>query len=509
MGYSCKMVKYPGIEPRRAIGKPTERKILTMGTRLNDGVMSTHNNSLANLVRGVGERVLYTDARFTPCILPARGVFENKLGGYRTAIASRVGWQAPVTRQEFAQLYKGPRQATYLRAVESLSMRRVERSDSRLKTFVKAEKLNLTIKQDPVPRVIQPRDPRYNVEVGRYLKPVEHKIYDAIDGLFGGPTVFSKYNAFQQARHIYEKWTSYPNPVCVGLDASRFDQHVSEQALKFEHGLYRAIFKSVELDNLLRWQLDNFGVARAADGEFSYKKRGGRASGDMNTSLGNKFLMCLMCKSYMDSKNFRIDLVNNGDDCLLILDQKNLESLSDIDEWFKLFGFKLTKEKPVSVFEHIEFCQTKPVKVNGTWRMVRNVSTCLLKDTTVINLGHREDEYRKRLRFIGDCGAATCADVPVLGRFYQMLKRIGCDGKTSHQLSEYDYYVRSSRDAHCHHDSPDASGRYSFWLQTGILPDAQIELENYFDRGVWGRDKRQLIGQFQDLVRHLLTSNHD
>jgi len=332
--------------------------------------MSTHNNSLANLVRGVGERVLYTDDKFTLPIQARPGVFLRKLGDYRTKIVRHVGWQSPVSRQSFAELYKGPRYILYNRAVQSLAVRPVTRSDARLKTFVKAEKTNLTVKPDPVPRVIQPRDPRYNVEVGRFLKPIEHKIYEAVDDLFGGPTIFSAYNAYEQARLIREKWDSYAHPVCVGLDAKRFDQHVSKQALEFEHSFYRLIFGRSELTQLLDWQVHNRGVARARDGWFSYQKTGGRASGDMNTSLGNKLLMCLMCKSYMDAKPFGISLVNNGDDCLLILDRANLGLLDDLDQWFGEFGFKLTMETPVVNFEHIEFCQTSPVYSNGVWRMV-------------------------------------------------------------------------------------------------------------------------------------------
>jgi len=69
-------------------------------------------------------------------------------------------------------------------------------------------------------------------------------MYDEIDKLFGSPTIMSHYNAYTQAAVLKEKWDKYSKPVCVGLDASRFDQHVSTAALKFEHGFYLTCYKN-------------------------------------------------------------------------------------------------------------------------------------------------------------------------------------------------------------------------------------------------------------------------
>lgn len=494
MGYDSEPAVYPGLEPRKFPGTTSERKCMSMSMFLRGDVMSTHNNSLRNLLRGVGERVLYTDRKCTLPVQPVKGIFEARCGVYRDRIAKLSGHQSPISRQSFVDLYSGRRRSVYQRAVDSLGFHPVRPSDAHLKTFVKSEKLNLSRKPDPVPRVIQPRDPRYNVEVGKYLKNYEHKLYEAIDTLFEAPTVFSSYNAFTSARLIKDKWDSFSHPVCVGVDASRFDQHVSVPALEFEHGLYSRVFKSRELNRLLSWQIDNVGLARASDGKFKYKKKGGRASGDMNTSMGNKFIMCLMCKSYIDSKTFRIEFVNNGDDCLLILDRRHLRELSDVSAWFNDFGFKLTLEEPVDVFERIEFCQTRPVCCNNVWRMVRDVKLALQKDVFVVNLGHREDEYRRRLLDVANCGLAISEDVPVLGSFYHMLKRFGEAGKYSQSdINEYSFYYAGAKGAKCNFTTTDDYGRFSFYLSTGITPDSQVELETYFNDSVWGADNRQVI----------------
>ncbi len=462
--------------------------------------VQTHNNSLANLCRGVGERVLYRNKDLLEPVSPRGGIFENRLACYRDRLFRDLGFQSPVARDDFVGFYKGPRRLIYQRAVDGLALLPVRPRDAFLKTFVKAEKHNFTLKPDPAPRVIQPRDPRYNVEVGCFLRPLEHRLYEAIDKLFGSPTIMSPYNAYTQATHLKAKWDRFNTPTCVGLDASRFDQHVSKQALEFEHSVYNTLFRSPKLAMLLRMQLVNVGVARAADGYFRYIKHGSRMSGDMNTSMGNKLLMCLMSLAYLTQLGIPFDYANNGDDCLIFLDKKHLKKLSNMEKYFRDFGFDIVREAPVYEFEEVEFCQTKPVCCNGIWRMVRKPSVCLTKDVTSVNLGHDVVMFRRLLSDIGNCGSATSDDVPVLGSFYRMLKRFGAPGNYMGKWdSEYNYYYRSSLNATCKHSTPDSYGRYSFWKMSGISPDAQLSIEKYFDDSVWGADKRQFINQLLPL----------
>jgi len=493
---------YPGLLPTKS-GVPKCRKYLTMGQYICDHHITTHNNSLANLLRGVGERVLFTNRSCDVAVKPTSlDVFERRCGVYKRTMAFRLGRQSPVTRQAFVEYYKGRRRVLYQKAVDGLVLKPVRVLDSYLSTFVKAEKVNLTVKPDPAPRVIQPRNPRYNVEVGRFLLPLEHKVYDEIDRLFAAPTIMSKYNAVGQAEIIKSKFDQFRQPVCIGLDASRFDQHVSTQALKFEHDFYNTVFSSKELAKLLKWQLVNHGFARGTDGSFKYVHRGSRMSGDMNTSLGNKFLMCLMAYAYISSKSFKIDFVNNGDDCLMFLERRNLSKLGDLQNYFLDFGFKIVLEPPVTEIEHIEFCQCRPLLSNGVWRMVRNVKACLLKDVTAVNLGHDVKAYRAWLFDVANCGLAFSADVPVLGAFYNMLHRFGVQGNYNSKDAIFNSYSVLSKGVHLTASLPDAVGRFSFWKQTGIHPDAQLQLENYFCSAVWGDDKRQFINNFHTLIVH-------
>jgi hypothetical protein len=59
-----------------------------------------------------------------------------------------------------------------------------------MKSFTKAEKINFTSKPDPAPRIIQPRDPRYNVEVGRRIAHIEKPLFKALAKMCGHEVVF-------------------------------------------------------------------------------------------------------------------------------------------------------------------------------------------------------------------------------------------------------------------------------------------------------------------------------
>ena len=126
-----------------------------------------------------------------------------------------------------------------MKSLEGLS---VQRRDAYLKTFVKAEKINTTKKPDPAPRVIQPRNVRYNVEVGRYLRRFEHYLYRGTDEIWNGPTIIKGYTVKQIGKIARDAWDSFVSPVAIGFDMKRFDQHVSSDALKWEHSVYLDAF---------------------------------------------------------------------------------------------------------------------------------------------------------------------------------------------------------------------------------------------------------------------------
>jgi hypothetical protein len=210
-----------------------------------------------------------------------------------------------------------------------------------------------------------------------------------------------------------------------------------------------------------------------------------------------------MCKSYLDSLAVPYEFANNGDDCLVFVAKKHLKKLDGLHKYFADFGFKMKCEAPVFELEQVEFCQCKPVCSNGVWRMARNVRTALAKDCTSVNLGHNVDLFRRWLSDLSSCGLAFSADLPIMGSFYRMLGRFGMEGNYEGHSTEFSAYRNLSKGVHLEHSTPDANGRYSFWLSTGLTPDQQIIIENYFDEAVWGGDKRQLITN----IDYILTND--
>lgn len=458
----------------------TVRYLAGLGVGVRFGV---HASDVGNLVRGITERVLYVvrDGRLTRPPRPLSQVFK-RLSGIRSRLLRKVPSTPVVTREQYPGLYRGRKQLVYQKAVESLQEVGLTVADSYVNTFVKAEKVNLTAKPDPVPRVIQPRSARYNVEVGRYLKLFEKSLLVAFTREWGYPVVLKGMNAEEIGGWFARHWSEFDQPVAVGLDASRFDQHVSRAALEWEHSIYNSHFRSSELAGLLRMQLVNRGVARIDGHRIDYTVEGCRMSGDINTGMGNCLIMSSIVIAYCEAQGIDFRLANNGDDCVVFLDGRDLSRLAGLDSWFLDFGFTLTREAPCFTLEEVEFCQFRPVRREQGWIMVRNPLTAMSKDCVSLVGWDSEVEFRSWLTSVAKCGGSLTSGVPVWSRWYAALLRCG-EGVNIMGVQErvmeagMAYWSAGVTTAEV---TPEA--RYSFYLAFGITPDEQVALEESYDR---------------------------
>jgi len=417
---------------------------------------------------------------------PTPGVFELQVR-FRDALVANLAKITRLTPQEFLGFYKGNKLKRYTEAVESLAVLSIKESDSWLSTFVKAEKINLTAKCDPAPRVIQPRKPRYNVEVGRYLRHAEEIVFKGINKLFGGRTIFKGINADRAGEDMYELWNSFKDPVGIGMDASRFDQHVSVEALEYEHSMWLSLFsidERVELAKLLSWQRSNRGLARCPDGSIKYRVEGCRMSGDMNTSSGNCFLMCSTVWNWcVNQKIQKFRLANNGDDCMLVVERRDLDKATcGLKEYYTSLGFTMKVEKPVFVLEHVEFCQTRPILVNGKYRMVRNLHQSLSKDLHSLNDLSNQVNLETWVSAVGSGGRVVNDGVPVMAKFFEQYP-LYHGAKTGVTRSVHDSWLyKFHRSGNYQGLDPTDEARFSFWLAFGLTPDEQLALEASFSR---------------------------
>nr|WKV33089.1 MAG: RNA-dependent RNA polymerase [Riboviria sp.]WKV33828.1 MAG: RNA-dependent RNA polymerase [Riboviria sp.] len=311
-------------------------------------------------------------------------------------------------------------------------------------------------------------------------------MYNAINAVFRERVVAKGLNPGQRGALILRKWQKYRRPVAVGLDASRFDQHVSVAALEWEHSIYNALFKDAELAELLRWQLFNRGVGYCGDGKVGYAKRGTRGSGDMNTSLGNVLLMCGMVHRFLEDKGISASFINDGDDCVLIMEEQELHKMKGLRDWFLRFGFSMKQEEPVRVFEQIEFCQSHPVMVGSNAIMVRNPRKAFGGDLVTLK-ARTLKEYSNHLTAVGVCGGVLSSGVPIHQGFYASMRRNGSgrilDIKKDVWLMGMGFThmaLLTDPSLVVNEVGIEARTRVSYWRAFGITPDQQLLVEAHY-----------------------------
>jgi hypothetical protein len=464
---------------RRALWSRTVRYLAGLGVGIRYGV---HDGNIINLARAVVERILYvpTAGGLKRAPQPKAEVFSMRLRSLRNRLFKVLRPTPVVTLGDYPDLYTGRKKEIYKRAVESLTHKAINFTDAYVSTFVKAEKVNLSKKADPIPRPVQPRSPRYNASVGIYLKKFEKELLRGFWKLCGYNVILKGMNAGEVGEQMKENWDAFSDPVAVGLDASKFDQHVSEQALKYEHSIYNGVFRSKELRSLLKMQLRNHGIGRVGLQKLVYDTVGCRMSGDLNTGMGNCLIMCSIVIAFCEHVGLKFRLANNGDDCVLFLEKADLHLLAGVDAWFLDFGFSLTQEEPVSVLEKVVFCQAQPVRTSTGWRMVRDPRVAMSKDCVSLLGWDTEEDFKAWAYAIGSCGNQLTIGVPVWNAWYSQLLNYGKKRQGA---------VDAVYDSGLGYMSKGVTGgeiddlcRYSFYLAFDIEPDLQEALEQDYSQ---------------------------
>lgn len=385
----------------------------------------------------------------------------------------------PLTRQEFVEMYTGRRKTIYNNAVNDLSINPVSKRDSFVTPFVKCEKVKLA----GCPRVIQPRNPRYNVEVGVYIKPVEHYIYRAIARVYKQKCVVAKgVNVEKLGAIISNLWDEVDDCVFIGLDAHRFDMHVTARLLSYEHSIYNELYKhDRKLAWLLKMQLKTKGKGWCEDGYVKYKTTGRRCSGDMNTGLGNCLLMCALAITFRRKFKLKFKFINNGDDCGVFISRKYIKAFtSNVEEFFVGYGFRMGVEPLVMYKEQIVFCQMSPINIDGIWRMVRQIDVAREKDSISTTKFTSEIFMRKWLYAVGECGLALCSGVPIMQEMYCCYMRNGIKSNMD-QATYMECGARIlARNMAVKRMKVKPSTRASLWLSSDYNAEDQIDLEEYY-----------------------------
>jgi len=512
MGTKGSSLTHPDLHVFRNGLDPKVRRAYQHNNISPDVGMSLHNSEISNLEQGMLQRVFFVsdgEGGFKRPPQPVKNSYlDGDLARTRQFLVDGLVGSTPVTEHEFAHMYTGRKLALNLAAADSLLIDAVVKKDSNTSVFVKAEK---TVKS--LCRIISPQNRRYLVASGRYIKPIEKKLVSGINALFGETTIMKGLNATDSGIEMARCWNTYTNPVCVGLDASRFDQHMSVDALKWEHSVYNGIYRNdPELVKLMKWQLDPRGAGYCHDGRLRYKVSGTRTSGCINTGLGNCLVMCALVHAFMSFKGIeRYSLKNNGDDCVVFMEKHHLREFSNgLSQWFLDKGFNMVVEPPVYVLEQVVFCQTQPVEINGEYRMVRQAPMSFAKDSMFIKPLDKPSVWKKMLDSVGKCGLSLTGGVPVCQNFYDAYVRSAArlDLKRSRSRRTTQRRKRNQLEGDPSMETgmvnlaigmdaaravPSDATRVSFWLAFGITPDEQLRLENHFDNISFVHDSAEFL----------------
>jgi len=383
-----------------------------------------------------------------------------------------------------AQTYSGALRRRYLAAAESLRGEAVRGRDAQLKPFLKAEKIWCGAKQAK-PRMICPRDPRYNLAVASRLKPFEHWLWGrlTLSSLYKGMPntrlVLKGLSPMQRATVLRKKFDSFDGCVVFEIDGKGFEAHVGRPALSLEHSVYRAAFPGDPgLRKLLSYQLDLSGKTMHG---IEFRRGGGRASGDFNTGMGNSLVMVACVVGALRTFGVRFDLAVDGDNALVFLAADVAERVVNHlpDRILATSGQEITLDSPVTTVEAVRFGQSAPVVgLGGRYTMVRDYRAVLSKATATHRYGREPRGFRRYLKGVAECELWLARGLPVVQAWALSLLVALYPERSLGEQAYRDWYLIGARHATLGDARPvsDAT-RHSFSLAFGISPEAQLLLE--------------------------------
>jgi hypothetical protein len=204
-------------------------------------------------------------------------------------------------------------------------------------------------------------------------------------------------------------------------------------------------------------------------------------SGDMNTALGNCVLMLSMMIGIFE-KELRVpyDLLDDGDDCLLIIEELDADRVIERLPGLVLsMGHELKIENVAKSIGDVEWCHSKPVYDGQKWKFVRNpfkvMSSCLVGTRWLSVPPRVRLEY---LAGLGQCEAALNCGVPVLQEYARALIRNSQGARVRFDTSSNEWwrYIRELRNKGSDVITDDA--RISFANAFGVSETQQYMYES-------------------------------
>lgn len=373
-----------------------------------------HRPCLCNEIVSLHNRVM--SPPYSPNHLGATHIraLENRLVNWaRSNQLKRLTWETFVD-----SITVPSKRRLYARALVNLKKFGFEKWMGNLSSFIKVEAQCGVSKGSADPRMIQARTPEYNIAFGCYFKPIEHLILELNwSTIFpSAPTtrlVAKGLNNRQRAVLLKSKWDQFEEPVCFDFDASRFDQSVSVLYLELCHAFYLALHgDSKRLREILAFQVVNHGITKNG---VEYYGEGGRASGDQDTGGGNSLITVTLVIRYFMDKGIKYEFCCDGDDGVIMIERRDVRAMLGFVDYAQHMGFKMEVGEPATNFDHVNFCQCRPVELAlNHWCMVRDprraISRMAMSHTSMSTI----PEALQTLWAVGSCELALGSGVPVM-----------------------------------------------------------------------------------------------
>lgn len=383
----------------------------------------------------------------------------------------------PMTQEECIREASPNRRTRMRKAYENLNSNGPHRLWNRHHGFLKWEAYEDDVfdpLEDKAPRLIQHRSDEFCYELARYMKPLEKYILYKVKGKYVKPInrVFTKgLNSFQVGSNLAKAWFSLADPVAVELDFSKFDSsirdHMFRMFLKYAKDCYRH-------DRSFRDMVDSVRKSRGwTVNQILYEMVATLLSGDYWTSLVGNVMNYSFQRAFLEYHRALGNPKINGDDGVLFMERK--EFLKCNFEFFEWLGMSIKVIVKYDISE-IDFCQCRPMRVGGLWRMVRNPGRVVARCCYTTKEYPNKSGYRK-LQGAVAMGEMHCnSGVPIISVFAErMFKSV--DGEYSQAL--YDEYM-ARRGGEKQLDLPiTMESRVDFFCSFGIPVFEQLRIERW------------------------------
>lgn len=337
---------------------------------------------------------------------------ETVLPSLRRVWMRGVAQCTPLTIPEVVRKYSGRKRALAEIAAADLDHWPLTQQDARLKMFLKDDKY--TKLEPKAPRCIQYRDKRYALNLAKYTYPIEAALFKRTNE-WGVYWCSKKLDSLACAENLKRAWDRFANPVALLLDHTAFDAHWSRElqqlATLFNAACYEEVGKAKTVRMLMKWQHLNRG--RTKNGT-RYQTWFTRMSGDQNTGLDNtKGNHAMICWALEQAGITDYEVVVDGDDSVVVFGQGDRAKADALPALFARLGQK-TKIEWAEEFEHVEFCQKRPVYTAAGWRMCRDPRRIITRMRyTVKNITERTRQ--PYIKAICQAESAVNQHVPVMG----------------------------------------------------------------------------------------------